>query len=133
MRFSRKTDYDIILVQSLQGTFQSGEYISLSRVSREHKLPFAFIEKLAEILRKNGFLEARRGPDGGYRLLKDPRTITLKELIDTFEESRMMRCMKSPHPEKYCPFVEACPTRAGWLRIEKKVNKIFETATLDTL
>lgn len=133
MRFSRKTDYGIILVQSLRGTYPDGGYVSLSKISREQGLPLSFLEKLAEILRQNGYLSARRGPDGGYRLVKNPKDITLKELIDVFEEPEMMRCMKSNHPEKYCPFVEACPTRAGWLRIEKEVNTIFERVTIDTL
>src|SRR3989338_5451607 len=133
MKFSRKTDYGVILLQSLRGTFRDHGYIPLSKIAREQKLPRFFIEKLGEKLRRAGYLEARRGADGGYRLRKDPKKITLKELIDVFEEPEMMRCMRSPHPEKYCPFVGACPTRAGWLGIEKKVNKIFENITIASL
>ncbi len=133
MKFSRKTDYGVILLQSLRDTFRSRGYIPLSKIAREQKLPRFFIEKLGEKLRRSGYLEARRGAEGGYRLAKDPRKITLKELIDVFEEPEMMRCMRSPHPEKYCPFVGACPTRAGWLGIEKKVNKIFENVTIASL
>ena len=133
MKFSRKTDYGVILLQSLRGTFRSRGYIPLSKIAREQKLPRFFIEKLGEKLRRAGYLEARRGAEGGYRLAKDPKKITLKELIDVFEEPEMMRCMRSPHPEKYCPFVGACPTRAGWLGIEKKVNKIFENVTIASL
>ena len=133
MKFSRKTDYGIILIEALRPTFRARAYVPLSEIAREQKLPYEFLQKLAGILRRVGYLEARRGSDGGYRLRKDPRKITLKELIDVFEEPEMMRCMRSPHPEKYCPFVGACPTRAGWLGIEKKVNKIFENVTIASL
>ncbi len=133
MKFSRKTDYGIILIQSLRHTFSKKGYIPLSEISRNQKLPLPFLEKLAEMLRKKGYLESKRGPEGGYRLMKDPRRITLQELIDVFEEPEMMRCMKSSHPEKYCPFVELCPSRDSWLEIEKRVKKIFEDVTIDTM
>ena len=133
MRFSRKTDYGIILLQSLQRTFPNGTYISLSRVAKEQGLSLSFLEKLGERLRREGYLESHRGPEGGYRMLKDPRSVTLKELIQVFEEPEMMRCMKSQRSDKTCPLVAICPTRASWLEIEKRVNTIFESVTLDAL
>ena len=133
MRFSRKTDYGIILLQSLRETFSSGEYISLSRVAKEQEISLAFLEKLGERLRREGYLESHRGTRGGYRMLKDPKSVTLKELIRVFEESEMMRCMKSHRPDKACPLVAVCPTRRSWLEIEKRVNSIFESVTLDAI
>ena len=34
-----------------------------------------------------------------------------------FEEPPMMRCMRSPNPEKHCPLVPICPTRSKWLEM----------------
>ena len=81
MRFSRKTDYGVLLAEALQQSFKSGDFISLSAISAEKRLPLAFIAKLAEGLRRAGLIESRRGRDGGYRLIRDPKTITLKLLI----------------------------------------------------
>lgn len=133
MRFSRKTDYGVILVGELAPTFRSGSFRSLRGIAEKNHLPLSFLEKLAEHLRRAGFLEARRGQDGGYRLVKEPKKITLKELIDVFEEPKMMRCMHSPHPEKYCALVPHCPARKTWLAVEEKMNRVFEKVTLDTL
>lgn len=133
MKFSRRTDYGIILVQALRSTFKDRTHIPISKISREQGLPLVFLEKLAEALRKKGFLEARRGSEGGYRLARDPRKTTLKDLIGVFEEPEMMRCMKSPHPQKHCAFAADCPTREKWLEIEKRVDSIFESVTVDAL
>ncbi|OGZ95451.1 MAG: hypothetical protein A2847_02420 [Candidatus Sungbacteria bacterium RIFCSPHIGHO2_01_FULL_50_25] len=133
MKFSRRTDYGIILAQALRSTFRDRSHIPISKIAQNQGLPLVFLEKLAERLRQAGYLEARRGSEGGYRLVKDPKKITLKELIDVFEEPEMMRCMKSPHPQKHCAFVALCPTRGKWLEIEKRVDLIFESVTVDAL
>jgi len=130
MKFSRKTDYGIILLKALAPSFVKRDFYSVSRISEIHRLPAAFTEKLAVKLSQVGFLEARRGVQGGYRLVKDPKKITLREIIDVFEEPPMMRCMQSSHPEKLCPLVSVCPAHKTWAEVDKKVNKIFKKITL---
>lgn len=133
MKFSRKTDYGVLLTEALRPSFLSGGFISLAAIAEDGHLPVAFIAKLADELRRAGLVEARRGSAGGYRLIKDPKTITLKQLIDIFEEPKMMRCMQSSDPKKYCALASICPTRKTWRDIEGRVNKIFEEVTVDTL
>ncbi len=133
MKLSRKTDYGIILLKFLAPTYKSGEFVAVSEIAEKHLLPAVFLEKLADILRKNKYLEAKRGNKGGYRLIKNPQEINLREMIDVFEEKPMMRCMQSAHPEKYCPLVSVCPARKTWSLVDEKVNKIFKGITLARL
>ena len=133
MQFSRKTDYAFILLDALKPTFSSGEFLALRAISERKSLPRAFLEKIASRLRKDKVVEARKGADGGYRLTRDPSSLTLKEVIDIFEEPPMMRCMRSPDPRKHCFLAQTCPTRLKWREVEAKVNKIFERATVAEL
>ncbi|TSC74440.1 MAG: AsnC family transcriptional regulator [Parcubacteria group bacterium Gr01-1014_33] len=133
MKFSRKTDYGVILMEALKPSFRMKEFVSLASIAEKYHLPLAFLEKIAEKLRKEGFIEAKRGTDGGYRLIRNPKEITLKELIDVFEEPKMMRCMKSPHPEKHCALAKVCPTKKTWNSVEQKVMRIFERITLSEI
>lgn len=133
MQFSRKTDYGLILIAALAPTYRSANYVSLRDVAERQRLPFAFLEKLAGTLKKHGVVGARKGAQGGYRLLRDPKSITFAEVIRMFEESPMMRCLRSPHPEKYCPLVSICPTRSKWREIEQEVNAIFERITVASI
>lgn len=130
MKFSRKLDYGVILLGGLQKSFWSKSFISVREIAEREKIPNFFAQKLAELLRKNNYLKAKRGKDGGYQLVRDPKGITLKELIEVFEEPKMMKCLKSPHPEKYCTLVNTCPSRKVWRSIEEKVNKVFANVTL---
>ncbi len=133
MKFSRKTDYGIILMEALRSSFAAGKFIPLGVVSKAEGLPRVFVGKLAEMLRVKGYLEAKRGALGGYRMVRDPQTITLKELIDVFEEPPMLRCMKSPDPKKHCVIATTCPTRKTWNSIDEKVDALFRGVTLASL
>jgi len=133
MQFSRKTDYALILLEALKPTFASGGFLALRAVAERESLPCAFLEKIASILRKEKIVEARKGMNGGYRLIRDPGSLTLKEVIDVFEEPPMMKCMHSPDSQKRCALAAHCPTRSKWREIEKQVNFIFERVTIDSL
>ena len=133
MKLSRKTDYGIIFLKSLSPTFKSGEFFSTSKVAKENNLPQSFMEKLAETLRKKGFIEAKRGLTGGYRLLKDPRRINLQEMVEVFEEKPFMRCLRSSDPEKHCPLVKICPAHKTWVAVHEKTKNIFRGITLAKL
>ena len=133
MQFSRKTDYGLILLEALRPTYDSGGFRSLRSIAEEHRLPFPFLEKIAGVLKKEGVVEAKKGVDGGYRLSRDPKTITLQNVIRMFDEPPMMRCMRSPHPEQYCPLVPHCPTRKGWRELNEKFDSLLARTTLAAL
>lgn len=133
MQFSRKTDYALILLEVLKSTFVTGEFFSVRVIAERERLPLAFLEKIAGVLKTRKVVESRKGLEGGYRLRRNPKSISLKEVIDIFEELPMMRCMRAPNPEKHCPLVPYCPTRSKWVEIEKQVNSIFERVTVAEL
>lgn len=130
VKFSRKTDYGIILMKGLEATYARKNFVSTSEIAEQYKISPSFLEKLADILRKNNYLEAKRGNKGGYRLIKNPKNITIEELINVFEEPAMMRCLYSKHPKKICPLVSICPTRRAWVGINEQVQRIFRKTTL---
>ncbi|MFC3769789.1 Rrf2 family transcriptional regulator [Paenibacillus sp. GCM10012303] len=45
------------------------------------------LRKILAVLAKEGFLDTREGRDGGYRLKKEPESITLEEVYQAFQVS----------------------------------------------
>jgi len=82
MRFTKKTDYALILLDGIKGTFYDKSFVSVSLISKKHNLPYAFLEKLASSFSKAGLLEAKRGARGGYRLIKNPHKITVEDVAN---------------------------------------------------
>ncbi|QQG42408.1 MAG: Rrf2 family transcriptional regulator [Candidatus Giovannonibacteria bacterium] len=77
----KKFDYGVILIERLK--VADGAYLDAKSVAKEHGLPTAYMEKVAQELRRAGWLEARRGIGGGYRLIK--KDLQVSELINFFE------------------------------------------------
>lgn len=55
--------------------------ISAKVISVNEKIPYKFLENILRELRQHRILTSERGADGGYRLLKDPGTVTVSEVI----------------------------------------------------
>jgi len=133
MNISRKTDYGLILIGALKHTHASGEFVSLKSITKQYRLPYAYLEKLAGILKKAGVVDAHVGKGGGYKLAHDPKNISVQEIIDVFQSQPMMRCLHAANPEKTCTLISVCPTRKGWRRVDlelKKTLRKFSVAQL---
>ena len=55
--------------------------VSAKLISVSEKIPYKFLENILRELRQHRILKSERGPDGGYRFLKDPDTIKVAEVI----------------------------------------------------
>jgi Rrf2 family nitric oxide-sensitive transcriptional repressor len=66
------------------------EISSFYRISRDH------VVKVIQELSRQGFVQARRGRGGGSMLARDPRTITVYEVITTFEgPPALLECIRA--------------------------------------
>ena len=79
----RKFDYALILLEHLKKS--RGGFMNIKTVAEEFKLPAAYLEKVAQELKRAGWLEGRRGFGGGYRLAKDPSAVSVESLISFYE------------------------------------------------
>lgn len=133
MYISRKTDYGLILMQALRDTFVSGRFLPLDDIATQYHLPYAYLEKLAGMLKRNGVIEARTGKNGGYRMARDPKKITAQEIVDIFQQKPLMRCLSEKNKKKTCVLFSVCPSRSGWRRIDTEIRKALTSLTIAKL
>ena len=55
--------------------------VTAKQVSRETKVPPAYVAKIFQCLSRSGILTSRRGPRGGYVLAKEPRRVTVSDVV----------------------------------------------------
>lgn len=79
----KRFDYALILLEYLKQNPE--KFIDTSTVADKFGLPQAYLEKVAQELKRAGWLEGRRGAGGGYRLLKDPASVSVESLISFYE------------------------------------------------
>ncbi len=66
-----------------------GEPVKIADIARRQKIPQKFLELILAGLKQGGFVESRRGAEGGYLLARPAETITVGEVLRFIEGSRV--------------------------------------------
>lgn len=117
MLFSTKAHYAVVLLSALA---KSEKPRSLRFVAKEHGLPYEYLEKIAQELKKAGFVISSRGASGGYQLAKKPHHINISEVVKQVEnvKSNVRNCTK----QHVCDCrKESCEKKVAWNKVEKNV------------
>jgi len=109
-----------------QGPVQVGE------ISKQQDIPVKYLEQLIRTLKQAGLVTSVRGPKGGHLLSKDPKEISLGQVVRLFEgQADLVECVTSPES---CSMAEACSVRLAWKEAtEALYGKLNNTAIADLL
>lgn len=116
----------------LKNAYKENACIAISEVSVKYHIPYYFLEKIASALKDAGIIKSLKGRSGGYLLVKNPKEITIDEIINVFEKPKMMRCLESGGG-KSCVLSASCPTMKLWNLLDKKMSEVFKKTTLAEL
>ena len=84
MKLSSKTITAIKMFIDLGEHYLDG-FISLKDIAERKNLSKKFLEQIVPIYKTVGLLVGNRGNQGGYKLSKDPKNITVKDIIYVLE------------------------------------------------
>lgn len=85
LKVTRKADLGLLLVSELASRHVDGVFVSLEEVARKAGVSRKFLEQIAGDLRRAGLVEGLRGAAGGYRLVRDPASLTVAEVMNAVE------------------------------------------------
>ena len=127
--------YGIRAVIYLAGQPASNGKTGIKQISKDLDLPSPFLAKILQQLAKQKILSSTKGPHGGFSLLKDPRKITLIDIVntidgyDTFTDCIMHNgsCEGVENERKHCPLHE------DYEKSRKELIKLFSNRTIQEL
>ena len=96
-------------------------------------LPENYLEQLLGALRRAGLVKTVRGAQGGYALAKDPKSITVGNIIDAMEGPLALSECLEPGHEAACPRCEGCRTRTVWEYLTQQINNLLDSITLEDM
>lgn len=102
-------------------------------ISRRQQISPRYLEQIFQKLKKAGLLGSKRGPSGGYFLLKDPSEITLGDIVRATEGPFELVFCTSENPKKICPREEDCVAREMWTDISRKLGDFFDSISIAQL
>jgi Rrf2 family transcriptional regulator, cysteine metabolism repressor len=132
IKVSTKTTYAIRAMVQL-GREPQGTSISLPAISQKQGIPLPYLEQIFSKLRKAGLVEAVRGPQGGYKLAKQPQEISLANIISVLDGPvGPVLCTMPENRTPDCHEVEGCLSRLLCCEIDGALNKVLTQNTLNT-
>lgn len=130
MQLTMTTEYAlriVIYIASHDGIVNAQE------ISDNAKIPHNFINKLSIPLRKAGIVKTIKGQKGGYFLGKQPKDISLYEIIDVMEDTnKISRCLEDGES---CHLDESddCPIRNEYKQLQSLLDNECKKVTIDRL
>jgi Rrf2 family protein len=85
VRISAKTEYAAIALLELALCRGSQKPVRIRTIAENHGVPSRFLVQILLQLKGAGLVESTRGAAGGYRLVQDPRQITLGQILAIVE------------------------------------------------
>src|SRR5580704_6204042 len=78
-----------------------GQPVKIAEIAARQKIPQKFLELILASLKQGGFVESRRGAEGGYLLARRPEAISVGDVLRVVEgrqeeRSRVRRQADSP-------------------------------------
>jgi len=81
---SRKSKYAIKAVLALAES-ETEEPVRIGDLARQEQIPPKFLEAILLSLRNAGLLQSRKGKGGGYLLARDPKLLTVGQIVRLFD------------------------------------------------
>ena len=78
---SSKAKYALRALLRLVENTSSGSWLQTGEVAEQEQVPRKFLEAIFVQLRDQGIIESRRGAQGGYRLVRDPASVSVADVI----------------------------------------------------
>jgi len=77
---SQKCRYALRAILELAKQFNAGS-LKVAVIAKAQDIPPRFLEVILSELKQGGFVESRRGNEGGYLLLRSPRKLSVGEVM----------------------------------------------------
>jgi Rrf2 family transcriptional regulator, cysteine metabolism repressor len=120
MNISVKSEYALQAVFDL-ALQPVGEPVKIADIAKRQKIPQKFLELILASLKQGGFVESRRGAEGGYRLSKPADQITVGDVLAFVEDRKKSRHNAAP------PFGDL------WKQVDEAVSTVVDHTTFAEL
>ncbi len=124
MNISVKGEYALEALFDL-AAHQRGEPVKIGDIARRQRIPQKFLELILASLKQGGFVQSRRGAEGGYLLARPPDAITVGEVLRFIEGPQ--RAKTRARRKSDSPFADL------WQRMDQAVSDVIDRTTMAEL
>jgi Rrf2 family protein len=125
----RDTDYAVKALLAIAAKAETRT--SAAALSRDVRIPYAFLRRILQILSREGLVDSFPGKGGGFVLARSPEKINLGMLIRIFQGPISLG--QCPFRKPVCFDAQTCPLRKKIKELQKKLVFDLESVTVDQM
>jgi Rrf2 family protein len=120
MKVTAKADYAVRAVLELAAN--EGELVKADRIAEAQGIPRHFLDNILTDLRRSGIVATQRGADGGSRLARPARLVTLADI--------MLAAVRDIRPESLEYEGPAAQLPEVWIAVRAALRGVLEKVTI---
>ncbi len=139
LKLSKKADYALLALQYM-ATVQSGidahpRVVNTKEIAEEHHIPVELLAKVLQTLAKHQLIESHHnGPKGGYVLGREPRDITMAQVLEVIEGPLgLTDCSHEKHDQSQCEQMDRCNIRTPLFKIQESIFQLLNSMSIEDL
>jgi Rrf2 family protein len=131
LQLSTRSRYGLRLMIALGMRYGTGATL-MRDVSRIEDISEKYLGQIIIPLKAAGLVASQRGSHGGYSLARDPKTITVRDVVEAIEGDIVPVPCTDASAEP-CARVTMCAAATVWKRLADDMRKCLESTTLADL
>jgi Rrf2 family protein len=126
-----KTGLHAVRAMAALARLPGGAYAGAARIAQDIGAPPNYLSKLLKALAEKGLVESQKGLGGGFRLARDPKHLSLLDVVEPIEHvSRWSGCILG-RPE--CSEANPCAIHDRWKAVRDAYLRMLRRTTLAEL
>jgi Rrf2 family protein len=132
MKLSTKGQYGLRALLEI-AIYQNEGPVTLNNIAARQDISEGYLEQLMMPLKRAGIVKSVRGAQGGYLLSKNPKEVTVGEVIRVLEGPiAPVACVDEENPEE-CVRADFCVTRIVWEKVRDSISGVLDSFSLEDL
>jgi len=131
MQINKSTRFALYAVVELAR--EAPAKLSVVEIANRYRISEHHMSKVMQILARNGVVEAVRGVGGGYQLVKSPKSLTVKDIVQILEPHFFARGCQLHTDDSACFRHHACAIHDLFDEVSQQVAATFSAVTVDRL
>lgn len=132
MKLSTRGRYGLKAIYELALHYGEGP-IPLKEIAENQNLSESYLEQLFLALRKDKIIKSVRGAQGGYLLAREPKDITVGEVLRCLEGNIAPSACLDEDENINCAELDQCITRFVWAEIKDSIEEVIDSITLEDM
>lgn len=130
MHVSAKADYGMRALLELAASYEAspGRLVKGESIATAQGIPLKFLEGILRQLRQSGIVSSQRGAEGGYRLDRHPRDVSIADVVRALDGP--LAAVRGQRPEDLDYQGAAEHLREVWIAVRASMRHVLEHISL---